>query len=148
MIGTGPSPFPRSLPSSDTGESLLNFSNPASSALSLLGFGLAGIAATACFLRATAGTRPCVRKHSVRAFHPSAHARILSALSATERRLAVAGCDNVVVVGRRPTTRQIKGSVRIEAFWFGRIASGKQLRISLQMALGLRENFVSASGTS
>ena len=109
--------------------------------LSLLGFGLAGIAAIAyfrcettgtrphsrvpsllhlaaiacCFLRATAGSRPCVGKHSVRGFHSSA----LSVLSATERRLAFAGCDNVVVVGWRPTVRRIKISVLIEIVWFG-----------------------------
>ena len=49
-------------------------------------------------------------------------------------RLAFAGCDNVVVVGQRPTTRRIKSSVRMEVAWFGRIASDEHLRISLQMA--------------
>ena len=70
----------------------------------VLGLGLAEIAAIACFRRATAGTRPrscCAVKHSVRAFHPNTHTRSLSVLSATERRLAFAGCDNGVV-GRRP----------------------------------------------
>ena len=53
-----------------------------------------------CFRRATAGPRPCVGKHSVRAFHTSAHAKLRSVLFATERRLAFAGCDNVVFVQR------------------------------------------------
>ena len=105
------------------------------------------LAAIACFRRATAGTRLCVGKHSVRAFHPSAHAGLLSALSAMEGGLAFACCENVVVVGRRPTTRRIKSYVLIEVFWFGRIASGEP-RIYLQMAYGLRENFVGASGTT
>ena len=64
----------------------------------------------------------------------STHARILSALSAMGRRLAFAGCGIVVVGSRRPTTRRIKRSVRLEVFWFGQIASIELLRISLQMA--------------
>ena len=151
------------------------------SVLSLLGVGLAGIAAIvcfrcatagmrphsrvsssssslplltaaaiACFQRTTAGTRPCVGKHSVRAFHSSAHARPISALrlSAMDRCLAFACCDNLVFVGRRPTARRIKNSVLIEVFWFGRIASAIHLRISLrfslQMASGLQKNFFGA----
>ena len=101
-----------------------------------------------CFWRATAGTRPCVGKHSVRAFCPSAHSRLLSVLSAMDRCLALACCDNVVFVGRRPTARRIKNSVRFEVFWFGRIASGIQLRISLQMASDLRRTSSVLAGES
>ena len=148
------------------------------SVLSLLGVGLAGIADIVCFLcatagtcvsssssssslllltaaamiacfgRTTAGTRPGVGKHSARAFHPSAHARRISVLSAMVRCLAFAGCDNLVFVGRRPTARRIKNSVCFEVFWFGRIASEIQLRISLQMALDLRKNFFGAGWRS
>ena len=73
---------------------------------------LAGIAANACFMRATAGTRPYVGKHYVRAFLPSTNARIFLALLTTERRLTFAGCGTVVVLGRRATTRRIKRSER------------------------------------
>ena len=97
-----------------------------------------------CFLRATAGTRPGVGKHSVRAFHSSAHARLLSVLSATERRLAFSCCDNVVIVGWRPTALRIKNSERFEVSWFGRITSGI-LRISMKMASDLQKNFVGAA---
>ena len=103
----------------DAEEGLLNFSV----SLAFL-VGPCWNRAIACLRRATAGTRPCVGKHSVRAFHPSAHARILSAISAMEWRLAFACCESVVVVGWRPTMRRIKGSVRIEVVWFGRIACG------------------------
>ena len=67
--------------------------------------------------------------NSVRGFHSSAHARLLSALrlSAVDRCLAFACCDNLVFDGRRPTARRIKSSVCFEVFWFGRIASGIHL---------------------
>ena len=152
---------------------LAGFLSVLSTVLSLLGVGLAGIAAIVsfrcatagtrphsrvpsssllyltaiaccCFRRATAGTRPCVGKHSVRGFHPNAHARLLSALSAMDLCLAFACCDNGVFVGRRPTARRIKYFVCFEVFWFGRIASGIQLRISLQMATDLQKNVFGA----
>ena len=60
-------------------------------------------------LRATAGTRPspCVGKHSSRVFHLCTHTRSLSAVSATERHLAFACCDIVVIVCWRQTARRI-----------------------------------------
>ena len=110
--------------------------------LSLSGLGLAGIVAIACLQRPTAGTSPCVFKHSFRAFHPNTHTGSLSALSA--RSGAWPTTAVTIVVGRRPITLRIKKSVLIEVFWFGRITSDERLQISLQMASGLLENFVGA----
>ena len=144
-------------------------------ALSLLGFGLAGIAAIVCFRCATAGTRP---HSSVSTTSSSLFFSLPLCASGTrllERDLVLVNTplgpptpvhtqleDSSryflrwigawpspavtisVFVGRRPAARRIKSSVLIEIVWFGRIASGIHLRISLQMAYGLRENFVGA----